>query len=136
MITRAQIYAWRDLARRLELYGCEPLLTYDVEKILEICNGIGPSWFPMWLRAIIDVLNPTLQLDAAIHDMGFYNGNGTFMDFTLKNVSFFVNGCKLACYKYKARDGRRYSVIFKSLTFAVLCELFGWSAYKTAVDEL
>ena len=102
----------------------------------KICNGIGPAAFPKLFVAALNKLHPSLKPVADNHDMGFHFGSGTQKDFKEVNDAFYTNGCKVAKWKYKAYDPRRYIVMFDAWRFARACQnKFGWDAYLAAIRQ-
>ena len=107
--------------------------SYDVAA--KVCNGIGASWFPEKLRKAVSKLNPSLVVVANNHDLGYYYGTGTMSHFNRVNQAFRANGEKIAKAKYGWYDPRRYWVMWKAAKFTALCEVCGWVAYETAINE-
>ena len=123
------------LARRLGLEDAD-LLDKSPDKILAVCNGIGPSFFPEKLRMAISTLHPSLALPADIHDLGYYYGQGTDEDWLEKNRRFRRNGVRMAKSNYGWYDPRRYLVEWDARRFAALCSTEpGRLAYYSAVME-
>ncbi len=120
---------------------------YEIAK--NVCNGIGPSWFPEILRDAISKLNPDLVVVANNHDLGYYYGTGTQGDFLRQNEAFRINGEKVADdkwakqkVKYGWYDLRRLVLLWEchrikrqAAIFAKLCNEKGWKAYTTARKE-
>lgn len=102
----------------------------------KICNGIGPAAFPQIFINALNKLHPSLKPVADNHDMGFHFGSGTQKDFKEVNDAFYSNGCKVAKWRYKAYDPRRYIVIFDAWKFSRACQnKFGWAAYTAAIRQ-
>lgn len=106
---------------------------YDIAK--KVCNGIGAEWFPTRLRKLISKLNPSLVIVAQNHDLCFYFGCGTHSDFKAANEAFRWNGYKVAFYRYKWYDIRRYWVMLQAHKFTVELNIGGWPAYAAAIKE-
>lgn len=106
------------------------------EEACRICNGIGPAIMPAPFTTALNKLHPSLKPVADNHDMGFRYGSGTYRDFTECNDAFYENGCKVAKWKYKAYDLRRYIVIFDAWKFSRACQnKIGWAAYVAAIRQ-
>jgi hypothetical protein len=125
----------RKTAKELKLIGYTKLFITSDEKIERVCNGIGPYFFPGIIRKLIDRLNPSLIYAAALHDLAYYDGKGTEKDFFNANSALRTNGILLADHNYKWYDPRRYYVRRQARKFAMLCDSFGWLAYKNAIKE-
>lgn len=59
-------------ALKYGLSGAE--LLSDPAAVQRDCNGIGPEWFPCWMRWAITALCPSLVLAADIHDRRYSIG--------------------------------------------------------------
>lgn len=133
-MTDEELAKTRELANRLKLIGRELLEAKD-EIVKRVCNGIGPSWFPDELRHVIDKLHPALRPVADIHDMAYYNGDGTYEDFTKANMAFAANGCTVADFRYGWYDPRRYIARHNARKIAAMCQVAGKPAYRNAIRE-
>ena len=124
-----------ELAERLGL-GSASLLKYLPEKELDhICNGIGPSWFPTTIREMVTKLHKSLAIAADIHDLRYWNGQGTAEDFRDANKEFLENGIKLANHFYGWYDPRRYLARASARNFFELLEIGGRIAYNKAIAD-
>lgn len=77
MYTLTEIAALRQECNTLELEGREILEKYSDEELQKICNGIGSSGMPPFLRRTMNTLHPTLQPVALIHDVEFEESDGS-----------------------------------------------------------
>lgn len=123
-----------DLADELD-FVCNEFYNTSYEVAARVCNGLGPSWFPEYLRNLLDRMNPTLRPVWANHDIGFRNGDGTWGDFIRKNAAFRINGKLAAKHRYKWYDPRRYWVMKQAAKFAAECDVLGWPAYVAAIRD-
>ena len=125
----------RKLAKELGFVMNDLQITsYSIVK--DVCNGIGPAAMPQPFVDALNKLHPSLKPVADNHDLNFYKGDGTWADFTACNQAFYENGCKVAKWKYKAYDVRRYIVIFDAWNFSRACQnKIGWSAYTAAIKK-
>ena len=122
------------LAKNLQFeMNCLDMANYETAK--RVCNGIGPSWFPAKLRKMISKLNPSLVIVANNHDLNYYFGCGSHSDFKASNEAFRWNGYKMAFYRYKWYDIRRYWVMFQADKFTIELNASGWPAYVSAIQE-
>lgn len=134
MYTLEEIAALRARCLELTLEGSELLELYTDEQLREICNGIGPEFFPAKLREAVDALHPTLKPDAALHDVEFERSDGTWSAFSEANDRFLRNGIRLADATYAWYAPRRYIVRHHARRFYALLTAFGWIAWQQAFE--
>lgn len=115
------------LAHAADLSGAE-LLENRLEA-MRICNGIGAEWMPSALRELISDLNPTLVLAADIHDIRYALG-GTEEDRKYADDEMLANGIKLADYRYRWYDPRRYYVRKQIHKFHAILRVAGAAAFN------
>lgn len=127
MYSLSEIEKKIDLAAAAGLSGAE--LLEDRERAIRVCNGIGASWMPEWLRALISRLFPTLVLAADIHDLR-YDAGGDEIDRHVADIEMLDNGLKLADHHYRRLDPRRYLVQFVMLQFYKTLRRCGALAYN------
>lgn len=132
---RIELELLRDEALEDGLLNAERLADFTLAELEQICNGIGPEFFPDALRDFVDTLNPTLRAAAMVHDLDYYLGAGTWEDFTAANDRLSVNGMISANERYKFYDPRRYIVQRTAKRFAALCQACGWKAYLAAIEQ-
>ena len=125
MYTLEEIAALRQKCNDLKLAGAERLRSYTDEELQVICNGIGPEFLPFWIRAAVNLLHPTLEPAALIHDVEFEESDGTESSFTAANERFKENGCLLAKAEYNWYNPLRYAVMNQARRLANYCQLFG-----------
>ena len=125
----------KETAVALGLKGADLVQKCSRKELTDICNGIGPSWFPETLRSIITGLNPTLRIVADLHDLMYYFADGSDQQFEEANRAFAENGAILAKHTYSWYDPRRYAVILKARRFATICQQFGRLAYDKAIED-
>ncbi len=83
-------------AEKLCLSGAYLLRHKDAKKV---CNGLGPAWFPAWLRALANTLCPALITAALIHDMRYHLG-GSSRARRSADAEFMANALIAAEAKY------------------------------------
>ena len=130
MYSLEQIAVLRKKCNDLKLVGREVLDKYSDEELQCICNGIGPDVFPFGIRKFVTFIHPTLECCAFIHDVDFYESNGTRDHFSASNYRYAKNGEILAKAAYSWYNPARYIVILQGCRHALLCQKYGWSGYK------
>jgi hypothetical protein len=86
-------------------------------------NGIGAEWMPARLRNLVTKLFSKMEAAALIHDVEYLNPNKSYWNFTKANFRLFYNGIKSSC-------------IFSGFSLFVICQLFGWSAWKEGKETM
>ena len=125
----------RSLAAELKLSGRELLFMHSASELLEVCNGVGPSWFPARLRDAASRLHPSMSVASMIHDMRYLRGKGTKEDFLDANAEFEANSIAVANRLYCWINPVRYIARHEAHKFRALLDGFGWPAYVAAIKE-
>ena len=94
----------------------------DVE-LAQAFNGIGAEHWPNWLRTAMTALLRPFQAAALVHDWEYSQDAKNFRAFTAANWHLGVNIIREALYDCHP------GVIPAGVLAAMLCQLFGWSAY-------
>ena len=100
-------------------------------QLAEIYNGIGPERWSSRFRRLTTWLLQFFAADALIHDYEYSLPVKNYKKFTLANLRFAYNACKLAFGNYRIRKACRVSLF--GILLALLCQCFGYSAYKAGV---
>jgi hypothetical protein len=108
MYSLEEIAALRNKCIELDLDGREVLEQYSDTELQIICNGIGPEAFTKAARKIVDELHPSLKPVAVVHDVEWYESDGSRASFYASNERFKRNGRKCAAAEYPWYDLRRY----------------------------
>jgi len=87
-------------------------------------NGIGAEHWPKWLRAMLTALLRAFQAAALVHDWEYSRNPKTYRAFTAANWHLAVNIAREALYD--CRPG----VIPAGALAALLCQIFGWRAFR------
>jgi creatinine amidohydrolase/Fe(II)-dependent formamide hydrolase-like protein len=98
-------------------------LAFETE-LAAACNGIGPDCWPAWLRHTLTWLLRPLEASAAIHDWEYSLPDKTFRSFTAANAHLAANVMLEAVYDC------RPACMLTGIPAALLCQIFGWRAYK------
>jgi len=87
-------------------------------------NGIGAEHWPKWLRAALTALLRPFQAAALVHDWEYSRQTKSYRAFTAANWHLAVNIAREALYD--CRPG----VIPAGALAALLCQIFGWRAFR------
>ena len=121
----------RDLRYTAVIYGlsapegfwCEP-----EDGLARLYNGIGPEAWSARFRRLTTWLLSFFEADALIHDFEYCLPEKSYLKFTLANVRFAWNACKLAFGKNRFREACRVSLL--GVFLALLCQCFGYEGYQ------
>ena len=119
----------------LPIKGGRILLKENPDRVIEICNGVGPESFPSSLRSMIDLMHPYMITASIIHDLRYYYGKGTVFDFIDSNLDFMDNTIVVADNMYGRLNPMRYLARRRARQFRELLDRFGWDAYVAAIME-
>jgi hypothetical protein len=104
-------------------------LLEDVDECARTCNGIGPGWFPEWLRWAITEVNPTLVPTAWIHDRRYSQGGGIWKRWTA-DWEFLRNGWMAAFHGRRWNDPCAYARGWKATVFWLALRAGGQGAFN------
>lgn len=124
-----EIKQLRELAEKYGLEDREILEKYPMNRLAAIYNGIGPDAFPEWLRNCISALHPTLAPVAFIHDVEWWESDGTDETFAKTNERFKENGYRAAREEYGWYNPHRWIVMNQARRFGNYCQMFGRSGW-------
>lgn len=130
MYSLEEVAALRRKCHKLQLEKADILDGYMDEELQLICNGIGPDAFPFILRKSVTTIHPTLEPVAFIHDVEFWESDGTKESFTAANDRFKTNGYICAKAEYGWYNPMRYLVMNNARRLGNWCQLFGWDGYE------
>ena len=119
----------------LPIKGGRILLKEKPDRVIEICNGVGPESFPSSLRSMIDLTHPYMITASIIHDLRYYYGDGTKFYFFDSNLDFMDNTIVVADNMYGSLNPMRYLARRRARQFHELLDRFGWDAYVAAIME-
>lgn len=94
------------------------------EELAKAYNGIGADHWPTWLRTVLTALLRPFQAAALVHDWEYSREVKDYRAFAAANWRLAVNIALEAVYD--CRPG----MIPAGVLAAVLCQLFGWRAYR------
>ena len=80
-------------------------------------NGIGAEWMPRVVRKKMTKLLRHMEPHSLLHDYEFLIKKKSYWNFSRANFRLAYNG-------FKSRHP------FSGITLAVICQLFGWTAFK------
>jgi hypothetical protein len=86
-------------------------------------NGIGAEWMSPRIRKLATICLRHMEAESMYHDVEFLQKNKSFWNFTKANLRLFYNGIKARHF-------------FSGLTMAIICEFFGWSAWKEGKETM
>ena len=110
-----------------EFHAAAPMSFWDAsdDELRRAYNGIGPEHWPSWTRKLITALLRPFQAAAFVHDWEFSLPEKSVSAFTMANLRLAQNVAREAIY-----DARPF-MILAGIPIAIVCEVFGWNAYKT-----
>ena len=124
-----EIKRLRELAEKYALEDREILGRYPMNRLAQIYNGIGPDAFPEWLRGFVTALHPSLAVVAFIHDVEWFESDGTDEAFKATNDRFKRNGYKVAEAEFGWYNPRRWIVMNQARRFGNICQALGKSGW-------
>ena len=98
--------------------------TAKVDELERAYNGIGPEDWPEWVRKFISILLRPFAAAALIHDYEYSREYKSYGMFTDANLRLAVNVAKFAVFDH------RPILIFYGAAAGLLCQFFGYQAYK------
>ena len=120
-----EIKRLKELAAKCGLEDREILGKYPMNELVKIYNGIGPDAFPEWLRGFVTALHPSLAAVAFIHDVEWFESDGTDEAFKATNDRFKRNGYKVAEAEFGWYNPRRWIVMNQARRFGNICQALG-----------
>lgn len=90
-------------------------------RLQKVYNGIGAEWMPKFLRKFITWLLTGLEAAALVHDFEWSKQKKSLWHFLVSNLRLWYNAAKLRHF-------------FSGGTAALICTIFGWSAYKSGKE--
>ena len=121
----------RNIAGFCRLLAPKGFWQEDDHRLTEIYNGIGPEQWSSRFRRLTTRFLQFFAAGALIHDYEYSLREKNYKKFTLANLRFAYNACKLAFGNYRIRLACRVSLF--GILLALLCQCFGYSAYKMGV---
>ena len=125
--SRSYVRELRYLAVIHNLSAPDLFWTESEEILTDIYNGIGPESWSGWFRRLTTWMLEFFESDALIHDYEYVLPGKSYKMFTLANVRFAYNACKLAFGKYRFCNACRVSLL--GVLLALLCQCFGYNGY-------
>lgn len=126
----------RQKARRYGLESDPSFWNASPEQLSRVLNGIGPDWFPDWLREkITDHLDRFAEA-AGIHDWDYYLSLGKVDEFNAVNFRFLRN-CRQTIRKTVSvfRWSKREELyVTADLLYGAVCT-GGWPGYAAGANK-
>ena len=98
--------------------------TVPMDELERAYNGVGPDDWPEWVRNFVSFLLRPFAAAALVHDFEFSRDYKSYGMFTDANMRLIVNVAKFAMYD------RRPVLVFYGVLAGLLCQAFGYRAYK------
>lgn len=120
-----------DLRRLIIAYDLSRPADFDqlTDAELTACyNGIGAAWFPAFLRAGCTAVLNRMEPLALIHDVEFTRAPRTYRAFSVANLRWAFNACRIAG-KTVIMPGR-WRFLCAALLCAAACQLGGFRGYR------
>lgn len=109
-----------------EIRACAPdsFWAASDSELARAYNGIGPERWPSWIRAVITAMLRPFQAAAFVHDWEYSLPEKSYRAFTAANCRLAANTAREALYDC------RISFIPAGIAAALLCQVFGYAAYR------
>ena len=99
--------------------------------VLQTCyNGIGPDRWSSRFRGFVTWVLGFFEADALVHDYEYSLAVKSYWLFTVANLRFALNSVILAAVRFGVTR-KTLKVASLGLLLALLCQVFGYSGYKT-----
>ena len=105
------------------------------EVLRKVYNGIGPDRWSRQFRSAVTALLERYEEEALIHDWEYTFQPKTRLHFLIANLRFATNAVLSAYARNGAFSKRFWLDGGLGILLAILCQLFGWSGYKTTTPE-
>ena len=125
----AQIKKLRQLIADAQLNVPDGFEQTSIANLQKCYNGIGPQAWSIYFRSYVTKILDSFEPEALIHDWEYTYSPKRYCFFTIANIRFFINGIKYSIYQH-GLNCRSLKQIKLALILALLCQLFGWSAYR------
>lgn len=110
----------------LEIHADAPdsFWTAPDSELARAYNGIGPDRWPGWIRGAVTRLLRPFQAAAFVHDWEYSLPEKSYRAFAAANFRLAANVVREALYDC------RISLVPAGIAAAVLCQLFGYAAWR------
>ena len=136
MYSRQHVRGLRERARNAAYSAPNYFWRLGVGKLRRCYNGIGPDRWSKRFRALVTRLLALFETEALIHDVEYTYQPKTYRHFTVANLRFAYNGIVAAWYDHGMFCRAFYRQAGAGILLAVLCQLFGWSGYKSTLPAV
>lgn len=93
-------------------------------ELAQTYNGVGTGHWPSWMRVIATSLLRPFQAAAFVHDWEYSQPEKSYRAFTAANLRLAANVAREALYDC------RPMLVPAGIVAALLCQLFGYAAYR------
>ena len=124
-----------DQVRKYHLSAPESFFSAGIDTLETCYNGIGPECWPKLLRKMVSELLQLFAAGALVHDFEFSQGEKSYRHFTQANCRLAWN-CMILAFVGPVRLIRpirknRMKLALLGGMLGVLCQIWGYSAYKS-----
>lgn len=122
-------------AQELGLGGAH--LLADPALVCAQCNGVGADWMPTQMRKLCTMLNPVMEIPAAIHDRRYAIG-GVEWERLVADASFLESTLKIIEAEYAWYNPFRYLMRRRAMRYYNYLRAFGGAAWNSTgeIDAL
>ena len=114
----------RALCREIQAAAPDSFWAATDSELARAYNGIGADHWPDTLRAVVTALLRSFQAAAFVHDWEYSLPEKSYRAFTAANLRLAANTAREALYDC------RLSIVPAGIAAALLCQIFGYAAYR------
>ena len=132
---QGNIYTLMEDVKKYHLSAPDSFFSAEIKRLQKCYNGIGPECWPVLLRKLVSELLQLFAAGALIHDFEFSRSKKSYRHFTQANVRLALN-CVILAFVGPVRLVRpvrpnQFKLALLGLLLAAVCQICGYSAYKT-----
>lgn len=114
----------RELCREIHAAAPDSFWAASDAELVRAFNGIGPERWPCRIRGAVTRMLRPFQSAALVHDWEYSLPDKSYSAFTKANLRLAANVAREALYDC------RVSLVPAGIAAAVLCQVFGYAAYR------